>query len=90
MTPAALSGPRGRHRNRMNGEPIVVDLCDTASPSGGVSSPESERYYPARVKQTGITLWPLAALWGSSGYLFIPQQQDATGDALALDERPHS
>lgn len=35
MTPL---GPYGRHRNRMNGEPIVVDLCDSASHQGGFKS----------------------------------------------------
>lgn len=74
MTPL---GPRGRHRDRMNGKPIVIDLCDSAS-QWGVSSPvggESERYYDACVNQITITLWPLAAVWGSFGCLFIRQQQ---------------
>lgn len=78
--PGGLSGPRGRHRNRMNGEPIVVHLCDTASPSGGGrggSSPESERYYPARVKQTGISPLAPRCFPGLLWFLIIPQQQDA-------------
>lgn len=35
-------------------------------------SPESERYYHARVKQTGITLWPPAAPRGLLCLLIHP------------------
>lgn len=37
MTPVGLSGLCGRHRNQLNDKPIVVNLCDSASPRG--SSP---------------------------------------------------
>lgn len=35
MTPGGLSGLHGHHRNPLNDNPIVVDLCDSASPLGG-------------------------------------------------------